>query len=154
MQLSYSGQEQVQAPPALVWAFVDDPQRVAACLPRVDDLRVVGPHQLEAHIAVGAGLLRGKIKLDITVQPDQQGGKVTVTVRGGGLGSQLNLNAVADVVDNQNGTTNLNWQGQAEASGPLAKMGGQMIDAQAQQLIARTFQRMSESIGAEAKKLA
>ena len=103
---------------------------------------------------VGAGLLRGQFKLQIAVEPDPQAGTVTVTVRGNGLGSELNMDAGANVLDRGDGTTTLDWQGQAEVSGPLAKLGGPMIDVQARKLVASTFQRMAANISAESQRLA
>ena len=33
MRLEYKGQESIQASPEKVWNFIQDPQKVAACLP-------------------------------------------------------------------------------------------------------------------------
>ena len=70
MKLNYNGQDKVQAPPAAVWAFVQDPERVARCLPEVQDVQVSGPQQLTATVNVGVGMVRGKFKFNIDVQPD------------------------------------------------------------------------------------
>ena len=146
MKLSYNGQEKVQAPPAAVWAFVQDPKRVAACLPEVQDIQVTGPNQMVATVNVGVGMVRGKFKFNIEVQPDETAGRVNVVVKGGGLGSVIDMTAGANVVDNGDGTTTLDWQGDADMRGPIATVGGRMLDPQAQKLIQRTFQNMSANI--------
>lgn len=147
MKLSYSGQEKVQAPPAAVWAFVQDPQRVAACLPDVQDIKVTGPNQMEALVNVGGGMVRGKFKFNIDVQPDQAGNRVNVNVKGGGLGSVVDMVAGANIVDNGDGTTTLDWTGDASMRGPIATVGGRLLDPQAQKLISQTFQNMSAQVG-------
>lgn len=154
MKLNYNGQDKVQAPPAAVWAFVQDPERVARCLPDVQDVRVSGPQQLTATVNVGSGLVRGKLKFNIDVQPDEDRGQVNVLIRGGGLGNAVDMTAAAKVVDNGDGTTTLDWQGDAEMRGPLANVGGRMLDSQVQKIIARTFQNMSSEIAKGSKKLA
>lgn len=146
MKLSYSGQEQVQAPPQAVWDFVRDPQRVAGCLPDVQDVQVTGENQLVATVNVGVGMVRGKFKFNIDVQPAPEQGRVNVVVRGGGLGSVINMTAGANVVDNGDGTTTLDWQGDADMRGPVANIGGRMLDVQAQKLIAQTFQNMGRQV--------
>ncbi|WP_339094003.1 CoxG family protein [Deinococcus sp. VB343] len=150
MQMQFSGQEQVQAPPAVVWAFVNDPQRVAACLPGVQDVQVVGPGELEVTVPLQAGLLRGSMKARVQIVPDEQGGVVRVGIQGGGLGSQMNVDAGATVVDTGDGQTRLDWQGTAALSGPLAKL-GKAMEPRVQGLIARTFRNMSASIAAESR---
>ncbi|RJF72319.1 MULTISPECIES: SRPBCC family protein [Deinococcus] len=154
MKLSYSGQEKVQAPPAAVWAFVQNPERVAACLPDVQDIKVTGPNQMEALVNVGVGMVRGKFKFKIDVQPDEAAGRVNVKVSGGGLGSVVDMLAGANIVDNGDGTTTLDWTGDASMRGPVATVGGRLLDSQAQKLIQQTFQNMSASVGASSGTLA
>ena len=154
MKLSYNGQEKVQAPPAAVWAFVQDPQRVAACLPDVQDIQVTGPNQMTATVNVGVGMVRGKFKFNIDVQPDEASNRVNVKVKGGGLGSVIDMVAGANIIDNGDGTTTLDWNGDADMRGPIATVGGRMLDPQAQKLIQKTFQNMSAQIGDSSNKLA
>lgn len=154
MKLSYSGQEKVQAPPAAVWAFVQDPKRVAQCLPDVQNIEVVGEHHLQATVQVGVGMLRGKFKFDIEVQPDQDANQVNVNVTGSGLGSHIDMLATAKVVDNGDGSTKLDWNGDIEMRGPIAKAGGRMLDTQAQKLVAKTFQNMSTNMSASSGTIA
>ncbi|WP_034385729.1 carbon monoxide dehydrogenase subunit G [Deinococcus sp. YIM 77859] len=154
MKLSYSGQEQVKAPPAAVWAFVQDPERVARCLPDVQEVVVHGENRLDATVQVGVGMVRGKFKFNIEVQPDPAANRVNVKVQGGGLGSVVDLTAGADIVDNGDGTTTLNWTGDATMRGPVATVGGRVLDAQAQKLIRQTFQNLSTQVGASAGTLA
>ncbi|ABF44516.1 carbon monoxide dehydrogenase subunit G [Deinococcus geothermalis DSM 11300] len=154
MKLSYSGQEQVQAPPAAVWAFVQDPERVARCLPDVQQVVVHDPTHLEATVQVGVGMVRGKFKFKIEVQPDTAANRVNVKVQGGGLGSVVDLTASANVVDNGDGTTTLDWTGDATMRGPVATVGGRVLDAQAQKLIRQTFQNLSAQVEARADTLA
>ena len=154
MKLSYSGQEQVQAPPAAVWAFVQDPERVARCLPDVQQVVVHDPTHLEATVQVGVGMVRGKFKFKIEVQPDTAANRVNVKVQGGGLGSVVDLTASANIVDNGDGTTTLDWTGDATMRGPVATVGGRVLDAQAQKLIRQTFQNLRAQVEARADTLA
>lgn len=154
MKLSYSGQEKVQAAPAAVWAFVQDPERVARCLPEVQDVKVIDANNMEANVKVGVGMVRGNFKFKINVQPDQANNRVNVVVQGGGLGSVIDMTAGANVLDNGDGTTTLDWNGDADMRGPVATVGGRMLDSQAQKLISQTFQNMGANISSGAGKIA
>jgi carbon monoxide dehydrogenase subunit G len=154
MKLNYSGQEHVKAPPAAVWAFVRDPERVARCLPDVQDVQVKDATHMDATVQVGVGMVRGKFKFGIEVLPEEDTGRVNVKVHGGGLGSVVDLLAGATVVDNGDGTTTLDWTGDATMRGPVATVGGRLLDAQAQKLIQKTFQNMSASVEAASGTLA
>lgn len=154
MKLNYSGTEQVRAAPAVVWAFVQDPERVARCLPDVQDVVVQDATHMEATVQVGVGMVRGKFKFKIEVLPDEAAGRVNVNVRGGGLGSVVDLTAGANVLDNHDGTTTLDWTGEASMRGPVASVGGRMLDAQAKKLIEKTFENMGEAMSAAGGTLA
>ncbi len=154
MKLNYSGQEQVKAAPAVVWAFVQDPERVARCLPDVQEVTVQDANHMEATVQVGVGMVRGKFKFKIEVLPDEAAGRVNVNVRGGGLGSVVDLTAGANVVDNGDGTTALDWTGEASMRGPLASVGGRMLDVQAKKLIEKTVENMGTAMSAAGGTLA
>ncbi|MFC4426256.1 SRPBCC family protein [Deinococcus navajonensis] len=154
MDLTASGQNHIPAPPATVWAFLQDPEQVARCLPEVRDVRPVDAHHADAAVQVGAGLLRGQLRLRLTLEPDEAQGLVRVHVQGGGLGSTVTLRAEARVVDRGDGHSRLDWQGRAELSGPVTRLGARQLDAQAQRLVVRTFQTVSARISAASGTLA
>ncbi|GGM09968.1 hypothetical protein GCM10010841_18010 [Deinococcus aerophilus] len=142
------------AAPAVVWAFVQDPERVARCLPDVQEVVVHDQTHMDATVQVGVGMVRGKFKFKIEVLPDEPQGRVNVKVQGGGLGSLVDLTAGANVLDNGDGTTTLDWTGEASMRGPLATVGGRALDVQAKKLIQKTFENMSTHIEASAGTLA
>ena len=60
----------------------------------------------------------------------------------------MDLTAAADLVDAGDGTTILKWGGQAEARGPIAAVGGRVLDAQATKLIEQAFANVREQLTA------
>jgi carbon monoxide dehydrogenase subunit G len=67
---------------------------------------------------------------------------------GGGFGCARDLTAGADVVDAGDGSSPMLWSGRAVARGPVAAVGGRVLDAQAQKLIAQTFANVRERLSA------
>ena len=146
MNFEQRGQEEVQAPPGVVWAFVTDAARVARCLPHVQGVEAREAGVADASVQVGIGMLRGKFKLRVEIFPDVSAQHVRVRVRGGGLGSTVELNAGATVVDRGDGNSRLDWHGEAALSGPVAKVGGRALDGRVESLIRQTFRNMSAQL--------
>lgn len=139
MKLQYSGQERIAAGVEPVWAFVNDPDKVGHCLPDVIEVTVQDPTHFDAVVAVGLGPVRGRFKFKFELQPDAAARRMNMKISGGGLGSALDLTAGADIVAVDPSTTLLNWSGEAVMRGPVAAIGGRVLDAQAQKLITQTF---------------
>jgi carbon monoxide dehydrogenase subunit G len=148
MNLQYSGEETITADKATVWAFINDPEKIGRCLPDVIDVTVHDPTHFDAIAQVGVGPVRGKFKFKFELLPDAGGNRMDMKITGGGFGSAIDLTAGADVVDAGTGTTKLNWSGQAIARGPVAAVGGRVLDAQAQKLITQTFANVRERLSA------
>ena len=146
MNLQYSGEEKITASPATVWGFVQDPGKVGGCLPDVVDVQVQDPTHVDAIVQVAVGPVRGKFKLKVELQPDPSAQRIGMKVSGGGFGSAVDLTAGADVVDAGDGTTLLKWSGQAIARGPVAAVGGRVLDAQAKRIIEQAFANVRQRL--------
>lgn len=145
MNLEWSGQEQITASKAAVWAFISDPAKVGACLPDVQSVDVKDAHNFDATVKVAVGPVRGNFKFSITLVPADSGSHMDLKISGGGLGSVVNLLAGADLTEN-GATTTLDWKGSAQVNGPVATIGGRVLDAQSHKVIATTFENVKNAV--------
>jgi carbon monoxide dehydrogenase subunit G len=148
MNLQYNGEEQIPAGVDKVWSFVTDPEKVGRCFPEVVDVAVQDPTHFDAVVKVGVGPVSGKFKLKVELMPRANDRRIDMKISGGGFGSAVDLNAGADVVDAGNGTTLLKWSGHAVARGPVAAVGGRVLDAQARKLIEQAFGNIRQQLSA------
>ena len=148
MHLEYTGEEKIPAGLDTVWTFVTDPERVGRCFPDVVDVTVQDSTHFEAVVKVGVGPVRGKFKVKVELLPASSKHRIDMKMSGGGFGSTVDLISGADLVDAGDGTTLLKWSGQAEARGPIAAVGGRVLDAQAQKLIAQAFGNVRQQLTA------
>ncbi len=139
MNLQWKGQELVAADKPTVWAFINDPDKIAHCLPDLLEAKIADAHAFEAIVNVAVGPVRGKFKFKIALDPQPDGAHMKMKISGGGLGSVVDLLASAAIVDNGDATTTLDWSGTATMRGPVAAIGGRVIDAQAERVISTTF---------------
>jgi carbon monoxide dehydrogenase subunit G len=148
VNLQYSGEELIAADKAAVWRAITDPAWVGRCIPEVVDVTVHDPTHFDAVAKVGVGPVRGNFKFRFELVPSAAGDRMDLKINGGGFGSAIDLTAGAEVVDAGGGQTRLNWSGQAVARGPVAAVGGRVLDAQAQKLISQTFANVRERLSA------
>jgi uncharacterized protein len=139
VNLEWQGHEDVGTTKDRLWAFINDPNSVAKCVPDLVEANVQDPRHFEAIVAVGVGPVRGKFKLKIELDPQADGNRMNMKISGGGFGSVVDLVAGADIKDNGDSTTSLDWSGSATMRGPIASVAGRVIDAQAQRVISTTF---------------
>jgi uncharacterized protein len=148
MNLQYAGEEKIPAGLDTVWAFVTDPEKVGRCFPDVVDVTVQDATHFESIVKVGVGPVRGKFKMKVELVPGDSKRRIDMKISGGGFGSTVDLTSGADLVDGGDGTTLLKWSGQAEARGPIAAVGGRVLDAQAARLIAQAFGNVRQQLTA------
>ena len=148
MNLQHSGEEKIPASPAAVLAFVTDPAKVGRCFPDVVDVNVADSTHFTAVVRVGLGPVRGNFTLKVELLPDPSGRRIDMKIAGGGFGSAVDLTASADIIDAGDGSTTLKWSGQAVPRGPIAAVGGRVLDAQAQKLIAQAFANVRQQLSA------
>jgi len=145
VNLQYSGEEQIPVGFDAVWAFVTSPEKVGHSFPDVVDVTVQDPTHFEAVVKVGVGPVRGKFKMKVELLPDRAKRRIDMKISGGGFGSAVDMAAGADLVEGAV-TTALKWSGQAEARGPVAAVGGRVLDAQAKKLITQAFENVRQQL--------
>jgi carbon monoxide dehydrogenase subunit G len=138
MNLQFNGQEAIPKSKDEVWRFITQPENIARCLPDVIDFNIHDAKTFDATVQVAVGPVRGKFKFNIALDPQADGEHMNMKIGGGGFGSVVDLLASADVKGDAAATT-LDWQGSATMRGPVATVGGRVLDAQAKRVISTTF---------------
>jgi carbon monoxide dehydrogenase subunit G len=146
MNLNWSGQERISADKATVWNFINDPAKIAACLPDVQSTSIIDAHSFNATVGVAVGPVRGKFTFKIVLEPRADGNHMDMKISGGGLGSVVDLIAGADLSTDGSATTILDWKGTAALRGPVATIGGRTVDTQSQRVIATTFENVKNRL--------
>lgn len=142
MDLQWNGQERISAGKDKVWAFINDPASIASCLPDIQQTNVIDAHSFDATVGVALGPVRGKLKFKIALEPAAGGNHMDMKISGGGLGSVVDLIAAADLTAESDAMTILDWKGTASLRGPIATVGGRVVDAQARKVISTTFENV------------
>jgi uncharacterized protein len=146
VKLQYNGQEKIKADYDTVWKFINDPNKVSQCLPDTDKVDIKDDKSFDAFVKVGVGPVKGRFKFSVTLVPQPENKKMMVKLRGGGLGTAIDLEAGADIKEQEDKSTILDWNGQADVRGPAATVGGRILDSKAKELITHVFAEVSRKL--------
>jgi hypothetical protein len=147
VDLQWNGQEKIAADKATVWAFINDPDKIASCLPDLISSNKKDDHNFDATVKVAVGPVRGSFKFAITLIPGADSNHMDLKISGGGFGSVVDLLAGADLTESGDKTTTLDWKGNASMRGPVATVGGRVLDTQAHKVISTTFENVKNKLG-------
>lgn len=144
MKLQYEGVESIRAPIEVVRRFLLDPERLGRCLPDLQELRPETERSFLATVRVGVGAVRGLFRLTASIR-EEEGQRVAVLLKGTGLGSGLQVESRVALRSVGEGTE-LAWQADATVSGPLAGVGGRLLESQARKTIEQLFTQIRQQL--------
>ncbi|UQD52063.1 carbon monoxide dehydrogenase [Bacillus methanolicus] len=145
--LKYGGEYTIELPRDEVWEFITNPQKVGPCIPDLLEFNVESDNRFQAIVRVGIGPVRGKFKLNCELSAVEPGVVMALPIKGGGMGSGVDMKAVVNLSDIDSGTL-LKWECDGAISGPIAALGGRMIDNQAKKIIQEVFANLEKAFTA------
>jgi hypothetical protein len=145
---TYEGTVTVEAHAAHAFSFITSAEAVGPCLPDVLALEVQDPTHFTAKVRVGLGPVRGALDLAAVIVPEDSGQGARLEVRGGGMGSGLDIKSQLTLTPVSPSATELRWTAEVGISGPLATLGARLIDGQAAKVTAQLFQNIRENMAA------
>jgi len=126
-----------------VWAALNDPEVLAACIPGCEAVEVVGPLEKTARVMIKVGPVRarfaGRILLADVVEAERC--SMSFEGSGGAAGMARGQSQVQLSDENTPGGlhTRLRYTVQASVAGKLGQVGGRIIDAAAKQMADQFF---------------
>ena len=113
----------VAAPRHVVWAFIMDPDKVAACIPGCDNVEIVGDGTYRATIRLAAGPIKTSFHLTITTteeRPPEFAAYQTVGEEGG-KASRLSAKSSLTLTALDNDTCSVAYSSDITIAGRLGK---------------------------------
>lgn len=121
-------------PPATVWAFFEDPRRVAACIPGMEEMEALGPDQYRARVSQKVGPISATFTAKVTVAEKVAPERMRLVSTGqalrgaaGSFRSEATLRLVPD-----GGGTRILVDGEVALAGVLGSVGQSVVERQAQ----------------------
>lgn len=146
MRLKYEGELTIDAAYQDVWDFITTPERVGRCLPDLQELAVQDRHRFEATVRVGVGPVRGPFRLQVELAEEEPGAAASLRIRGAGMGSGLELASAVRLAPHGERATVVRWTAEGSVFGPLATVGGRILDSQARKTIEQLFDNIRRAL--------
>lgn len=115
----------VAAPQHLVWAFITDPDRVAACIPGCDNVSAIDDGKYRATIKVAAGPIKTSFQLTVTTIEERAPEFAAYQTQGeeGGKASRLSANSTLTLTPVDENSCDVAYVSEITIAGRLGKFG-------------------------------
>jgi carbon monoxide dehydrogenase subunit G len=134
-----SGEERIAAPREAVWAALNDPDVLKACIPGCQSLTMKSPNELEATVKIKIGPVSASFSGEVTLSNLNPPESYTISGEGkGGIAGFAKGGADVRLTEDGDGTI-LAYDVKAQIGGKLAQLGSRLIDSTSKKLATQFF---------------
>jgi len=146
MAMTMTGEATLPAARPKVWAMLNDPDVLKACIPGCESLEKTGDDGFAAVAKVKIGpvnaTFRGKVKLSDLVPLESY----TISGEGeGGIAGFAKGGAKVALADAEGGATRLRYDVEAQVGGKIAQLGSRLVDGVAKSMADKFFAKFAEA---------
>lgn len=146
--MDMSGEYRIPAPRESVWAALNDPEVLKACIPGCETLEMTSPTEMQAAVTSKIGPVKAKFKGAVTLENMNPPESYTIAGEGkGGVAGFAKGSADVHLAEDGDGTI-LTYTAKAQVGGKLAQLGSRLIDSTAKKMADEFFSAFSEKVGA------
>ena len=147
--MEMKGEQLIPAPQKAVWAALNDPKMLKACVPGCESITLVAENVYDvlmvARVGPVAAKFKGKLSLSFVNPPDSY--SLSFEGQGGAAGfakggAQVSLAA-------QGSETRLSYDVKANVGGKLAQIGSRLVDAAARKVADDFFKSFNQKVAAQ-----
>lgn len=137
--MDMSGEERIAAPRDAVWAALNDPEVLKACIPGCQSLTMKSPTELEATVKIKIGPVSASFSGEVTLSNLNPPESYTISGEGkGGIAGFAKGGADVRLTEDAEGTI-LAYDVKAQIGGKLAQLGSRLIDSTSKKLATQFF---------------
>ncbi len=144
--MDMTGEERIAAPRDAVWAALNDPETLKACIPGCQSLTMKSPTELEATVKIKVGPVSATFNGEVTLSNLNPPESYTIAGEGkGGIAGFAKGGADVKLTDEGNETL-LSYTVRAEIGGKLAQLGARLIDSTSKKLASQFFADLGQRL--------
>jgi carbon monoxide dehydrogenase subunit G len=146
MAMTMNGEIQLAAPREVVWAKLNDPDVLKACIPGCEELEKTDDHGFRAVAKMKVGPVSARFRGKVTLSDLDPPSAYKISGEGeGGVAGFAKGGAQVDLVDCDGGTL-LSYQVDAQIGGKLAQLGQRLISGSARKLADEFFANLARTL--------
>ena len=148
MAMTMSGEQQLAAPRETVWAKLNDPEVLKACIPGCQSLDVIGENQFQAVATNRVGPVKATFKGKVRLTDIDPPNGYKISGEGdGGIAGFAKGGATVTLTDKDGGTL-LSYNVEAQIGGKLAQLGQRLVNGAAKKIADDFFQKFASTVAA------
>lgn len=149
--MDISGSYDIPAPRATVWAAINDPEVLKACIPGCDEMTADGDSGFSARVTAKIGPVKATFSGAVRLEDVQAPASYTITGEGkGGAAGFAKGQAKVHLEELDAATTRLTYSVDAQVGGKLAQVGSRLIQGAAKKYADDFFSTLVTRLSAEA----
>ena len=144
--MEMSGAQSIAADRNTVWAALNDPETLKACIPGCESLEATGENQYAIVMMAAVGPVKAKFKAKLELSDIVPAESYTMTFDGSGGAAGFGKGKAGVKLEDQDGGTQLNYTAQAQVGGKIAQVGARLIDGVAKKMADEFFTRFKAKV--------
>lgn len=144
--MHFEGKQSINAPIETVWAYITDPDKVAACAPGFISMEKLGPDHFKPKVGVGIGAVKATFTLDVTLEDLREPSHAVAHAHGVAAGSAVDVSGAMDLTAESETVTTMSWAADVTVSGTIASVGARLLEGTAHKLTDRFFACMRRQV--------
>jgi carbon monoxide dehydrogenase subunit G len=149
MALVIEGEERIAAPIEKVWAGLNDPDVLKACIPGCESLEKNGDNQLAAKVVLKLGPIKATFLGEVTLSNLNPPHSYTISGEGkGGIAGFAKGGADVTLEEAGPNETLLKYSARADVGGKIAQLGSRLITSTSKKLAGEFFSDFGSKIAA------
>ncbi len=150
MQMNDS--QRIPAPQEKVWAALNDPKILQACIPGCESLEMSSPTEMTAKVTLKVGPVKATFGGKVTLSEIDAPNGYRITGEGsGGVAGFAKGGALVRLTSDGPDATILHYEADAQIGGKLAQLGSRLIDSTAKKLAGDFFTSFAAQVAPEAQ---
>jgi carbon monoxide dehydrogenase subunit G len=147
--MDMSGSHRIPAAREKVWAALNDPDILKACIPGCESLEKTSDTEMTAAVTTKIGPVKAKFKGAVTLENIKAPESYTIVGEGkGGVAGFAKGSADVSLAEDGDGTV-LTYEAKAQVGGKLAQLGSRLIDSTAKKMAEDFFSKFTELVGGQ-----
>jgi uncharacterized protein len=148
--MEMTGQQIVAAPQPRVWAALNDPDVLKACIPGCHSIERVSDTEYRVAMTAAVGPVKAKFNGKLLLADINPPASYTLSFEGSGGAAGFGKGSAQVALAPDSGGTKLTYKANAQVGGKLAQVGSRLIDGVAKKMADQFFQRFNAQLAEEA----
>jgi uncharacterized protein len=146
MAMTMTGEVQLPASRDVVWAKLNDPATLKACIPGCEELNMLSDTEFEAVAVNKIGPVKAKFKGKVTLSDLDPPNGYRISGQGDGGVAGFAKGGATVALSDKDGGTLLTYNVEAQIGGKLAQLGQRLINGAAKKLADQFFENFATAV--------